>query len=160
MNRLSIAAMVLALGAVVVLSTGCGNVSEKVATEVAERATEIAVEKETGEKVKLDASGDVDISALPEFLRYPGAKATSKLSMSTGEGEGTVWGLETADSRTQVGEWYRAQLAGKGWTKISEMEAGESVMLNYQSADEKEKMALVAVTEDGKTTISLTQVVE
>ncbi len=152
MRRLSIAVVVLALGAVVVLNIGCGDAGEK----LAERATEKAVEKISGEKVKVAASGSADASALPAFLRYPGAKVIDEIAMSGSEGKGTVWHLETGDGPTKVGDWYRVQLVGKGWTKIDEMEAGESVMLNYHSAAATEHVGMLAHVEGGKTTISLT----
>lgn len=156
MYRLSTATVVLVLGFAVVLNTGCGNVSEKVATDVVKGATEKAVEQATGEKVDIEASGDIDVSALPEFMRYPGAKAKGKVAVSTSEGEGTVWTMEVNEPAKPVWDWYRAQLTGQGWTKVSELETTESMMLNFKNPDETQTVAILVTEAGGVSTISLT----
>ena len=154
MHRISTAIMVLALGFVVVLSIGCG--SQKTATDVAEEAAEQAVEQATGEQVDIEASGDIDISDLPEFMRYPAAKATGKVALSTSEGKGTVWTMEVNEPGKPVWEWYKAQLTGQGWTKVSELETAESMMVNFKNADETQTVAILVTEAGGVSTISLT----
>ncbi|UCG43291.1 MAG: hypothetical protein JSU73_01340 [candidate division WOR-3 bacterium] len=156
MYRLSTAIMVLVLGSAGVLSTGCGGADNEAAIDAAERTAEAMAEKATGEKVDIEASGEVDMSALPEFLRIPGAKAIGKVAMSTSEGKGTVWTLETSEPAKPVWEWYRAQLTGQGWTKVSELETTESMMLNFKTADETQTVAILVTEAGGLTTISLT----
>ena len=154
MYRLSTAMMVLALGFVVVLSTGCGG--EKAATSVAEDVTEKVVEQATGEKVDIEASGDVDMSDLPESMRYPAATAKGKVAVSTSEGEGTVWTMEVNEPAKPVFDWYRAHLTGQGWTKVSELETAESWMVNFKSKDETQSVAILLTEAGGVSTISLT----
>jgi hypothetical protein len=160
MARLTTAVLVLALGFVVAVEVGCAKCSKDLAERVAEEATERIVENRTGENVEVDAGGTVDIADLPEFLRYPGMTATGKFSLSSSEGKGTVWSLESKDPLAKVGDWYRKSLEAQGWTKGAEMETGESLMLMWTTADEKETISVMLLTEDGKTTVSLTHAIK
>jgi len=153
-------ALVLALGFVVSVEVGCMKCGENIAERVAEEAAEAIVESRTGENVEIDAAGEVDISGLAEFLRYPGAKATGKVSMSSPEGKGTVWTLETADAVAKTGEWYRAAFAGQGWDEKGEMETGESLMLMRTTQGDKEAVTVLIASDDGKTTISITHLLK
>ncbi len=156
MYRISIVTVILAVGLAGMFGAGCGNAGEQAAERAAERATERVVEQATGEKVEVSASGEVDVSDLPELLRYPRARVISRVEVSGGEDNGTVWTMETAESPTMVGDWYRAQFTANVWNEVSEMEAGESVLLNYDNPDGTETVAMLAVAEGDKTTISLT----
>jgi len=156
MSRFGSVALVLVLGAVVAFSAGCMKCGSDLAERAAERMTEEIVENETGENVKVDAGSAVDLAGMPAFMRYPGAKGIGKFSISTDEGDGTVWTLETSDARAKVGEWYVGAFEGAGWKKAAEMEAGESLMLMWTTSDEKESATLMLLDEDAKTSISLT----
>ena len=158
MHRLRIAGLTLALGCMLVINIGCLKCGENLAEKIAETATEKAVEAAGGGRVQVDGGGNVDISTLPGFLRYPGLHATGKFSMSTSEGKGTVWSLESKDAQGKVTDWYRAAFKAKGWKKGMEMETGESFMLMWTDADEKEVVTLMFLQKEGKTEISLTHV--
>lgn len=98
----------------------------------------------------------VDISALPVFLRYPGAKAIEKMELSLSDSKGTTWTLVTSDPKATVAEWYRTSVQNERWNKSPEMEAGRSAMLEWEKPDKKETIKLLIYEKDGKTNISLT----
>ena len=156
MHKISIAVFVLMLGVVMTANIGCMVCGEGLTEKIAETAMEKAVEAGSGGKAKIDVGGKVDISALPGYLRYPGVTAKGKFSMSGGDGQGTVWALETADAMPKVVAWYKKSLEGKGWKQGATMETGEGMMLMYASPDEKEVATIVLSAEDGKTVIALT----
>ena len=151
MHRLSIAVLSLALGALVVLNTNCMKCGENIAEKIAEEAVEAA----GGGKVDIDARG-TDMTDLPEFLRYPGVKAVNRVSITTAEGKGTVWSLESSDQIGNIVDWYRAAIKTQGWKTGAEMETGESTMLMGASEDDEESVTILLVWEEAKTTISLT----
>ncbi len=153
LRSLTIAALAGVFGLMLVANTGCMKCGSEMAARVAEEAVEKAVEKASGGEVDIDAGGSVDISALPEFCRYPGAKATAKWSMSGKEGSGTVYSLETADAKDKVVDWYKKSLESKQWKQASMMETGDGTMLMFGSPDEKQMCTVTVATEDGKTTV-------
>ena len=139
MNRTVSMVSVLVLMASVVFWTGCGKAKSK--------------------PVAGKAAGNVaavDISTLPAFLRYPGAKAIERIALSTSDSKGTVWTLVTGDPRDKVAEWYRASVAKDGWNKSPEMDAGRSSMLEWENPDKTETIKMLIYEQDGKTKISLT----
>jgi hypothetical protein len=138
----------LLLAVVAFSNTGCKGCAEK----VAEQAVEKAVEGASGGKAKVDM-GSVDISGLPEFLRYPGAKATASWSMTTDEGTGTSYVFETADARPAVTEFYKKAL--EAWKSKSMMESEDAVVMMYGSADEKEFATVTIGTSDDKTALTI-----
>jgi len=153
LRSLSYAALAVLLGVLVIADAGCMKCGSDIAGKVAEQAVEKAVEKGTGGKVDIDASGSVDISGLPEFCRYPGAKATAKWSMSGEEGTGTVYSLETADPKDKVVAWYKQSLEALGWKQSTMMETEDGTMLMYGNDAEKKVCTVTVSTEDGKTTL-------
>ena len=157
MHKIGIAVFVLMLGAVMTLNVGCMVCGEGLSEKIAEKAMEKAAEVGSGGKAKIDVGSKVDISALPGYLHYPGVTAKGKFSMSGGDGQGTVWGLETADPVQKVKDWYKKSLEGKGWKENATMDTGEGMMIMYVAPDEKEIVTVVLSTEKGKTVIALTQ---
>ena len=153
MHKLSIAVFTLALVAMVVSNFGCMKCGEG----IAEKATERAVEAAGGGKVDVDAGG-TDMADLPEFLRYPGVKAVGKMSVTTDEGHGTVWSLESGDLIGNIVDWYRAAFKAQGWKTGAEIQTGKGIMLTGASKDEKGMVSLLFVWGENKTTISLTHV--
>ncbi len=129
--------------------TGCKGCGEK----IAQRAVEKAVEGATGGKLDLDTGSSIDISGLPEFLRYPGAKAKASWTMTTDEGEGTSYVFETTDPRPTVVAFYKKAL--ESWKSRSTMEGDEATVLIYGSADEKQFATITVGTDDGKTSLSI-----
>jgi hypothetical protein len=127
---------VLALAAVAAFSGGCGKAEEKPATKPAATAS------------------TVDISTLPEYLRYPGATATERMELNTEDSKGTSWLLASADPQDKVSEWYVASVEKNGWVK--DPAGGKVGMLEWVNADKTQTLKLLVYEKDGKTNISFT----
>lgn len=125
---------VLLLTAVVLLGAGCGKAEEK----------KPAAQTQT-----------VDISTLPEFLRYPGAKATERIALSTSDSKGTVWTLITSDPADQVSDWYRLSAEKAGWSLAPEKPAGQIRLLEWENAEKTETVKITFYPKDGNTAISI-----
>lgn len=149
MSRLSLIGLCVVLGFALVANTGCMKCSDK----IAEQAVEKAVQGATGGKAAIDVGSDVDISGLPVAMRYPGAKATGRMSMSGEKGTGGTYTFEIADPKQAVVDFYKKALAG--WKSQAEMENDGNTMLVYVSSDEKESAAITVGTEDAKTTLNI-----
>jgi hypothetical protein len=130
-------------------NTGCKGCASK----IAEQAVEKAVEGATGGKVDMDAGSSVDVSGLPEILRYPGAKAKASWTMSGDEGSGTSYVFDVADPAPTVVAFYKKAL--EQWKSRSVMESEGTTILAYQSNDEKELATVTVGTEDNKTVLSI-----
>ncbi|MGB9742110.1 MAG: hypothetical protein ACPL0F_02985 [bacterium] len=139
----------LVLGTAVSLNSGCGKAREKAGEKAAERMIEAA----TGGKAKVDV-GTVDISSLPANLRYPNAVAKAKWEVSTEEGKGINYTLETADPRSKVVEFYKGALAG--WKQSMTSETPDATTLAFVSNNEKEMVFVMVSSDQKKTTINLT----
>lgn len=134
MNRTVTLPSVLVLAVAAVFSAGCGKAEEKPAAKPAVAA--------------------VDISTLPEFLRYPAATASERMALSTSDSKGTSWLLVSSDPQAQVEEWYRASVEKAGWVKDP---AGNKVgVLEWEKPDKTETIKLLVYEKDGKTNISIT----
>ncbi len=129
----SLFALLAALAAAV-FSTGCGKAEEKPAAKPAAAA--------------------IDISSLPEFLRYPGATPTERMELNTEDSKGTSWLLVSSDPRAQVEEWYRASVEKAGW--VRNPDGGKVGLLEWVKPDKTETIKLLVYEKDGKTNISLT----
>jgi len=154
-SRVSLIALCLVLGFVVVVDVNCMRCGQSISEKLAEKAVEGAVNKATGGKADIDVGGTVDLSGLPAFLRYPGASAKARWSMNGEGGSGTVYTFETADPATSVINFYKTALAG--WKNASTMESGDATILIYGTEDEKQ-MVTVTVAKDkesGKTGLTL-----
>ncbi|MEO0081727.1 MAG: hypothetical protein ABIL25_05455 [candidate division WOR-3 bacterium] len=130
---------VCTLAVIVVIAAflaGCGKTSDKP-----------AVAKPMGE------AAAVDISTLPEFLRYPGATATERIALSTSDSKGTVWTLVTKDQKTTVESWYGTSVEKAGWVKVPETKVG---ILSWEKPDKSETIKMLVYEQDGKTHISIT----
>lgn len=81
------------------------------------------------------------------MLRYPGAKAIAKFSMSGEEGKGTSYVFESADPTGNVTAFYKKALAG--WKSSMTMESENGVVMGYTTSDEKQS-AIITIASDGK----------
>jgi len=159
--RASIVALVLVLGLVVAVNVGCMKCGEKAMEEAFEEGLETAIEKGSGGKVDVDVGKEVDLSELPGALKYPGAKGVGKWSVSTEDGSGTNFMLETNNTKEQVKDWYISSLTGAGYKKAMEMDTGDGlVMMFNKEGDDKTAVTVTVATEDGKTTISVLHAVD
>jgi hypothetical protein len=156
MRSPGIAALVLLLGLMVAVNVGCMKCGEKAMERAFEKGLETAIEKGSGGKADVDVGKDVDLSELPDALRYPGAKGVGKWSMSTEEGTGTSFMLETNNTKQQVKDWYLSSMTGAGYKKAMEMETGDGIVMMFKKeGDEKASATITIGTEDDKTTISV-----
>jgi hypothetical protein len=136
----------------VVASFSCRKASESVAKKLAEKAIEHASGGKT--KVDLGATGNVDISGLPEALRYPGAKAVGRWSTTDASGQGAAYIFETADPIGSVTAFYTKALVG--WKSSMNMQTDKGTVMGYSSADDKQTAVITVATDDAKKTTSLT----
>ncbi|MBM3331370.1 hypothetical protein FJY68_05890 [candidate division WOR-3 bacterium] len=150
-----VTALCLALGFLVVAGIGCMKCGQGVSQKIAEKAIEGAVEKATGGKANIDVGSNVDLSGLPEFLRYPGAVAKSRWAMSNEGTTGTAYSFEIPDPTAAVVDFYKKALAG--WKNASTMENDEATVLVYSTEDEKQSAAVTVGKdkESGKTLLTL-----
>lgn len=130
-------------------NSGCKGCASK----VAEQAMEKAVETASGGKADIDVGSNIDVSGLPEALRYPGAAAKASWTMAGEDGSGTAYTFETADPRATVVTHYKNALAG--WKSKMSSETEEATILSYGSADEKEFATVTVGTSDNKTTLTV-----
>lgn len=149
MSRLLV--LCLALGIVMATGFGCMKCGENVSKRIAEKAVEGAVEKATGGKANIDVGSNVDLSGLPASLRYPGAAAKARWTMSSKEGTGTVYTFETKDPAAAIVDFYKKALAG--WKNSATMENEDATILSYGSEDEKE-FTTITVSRDKDTNLT------
>jgi hypothetical protein len=97
-------------------------------------------EDEGGERRYATTPGDVpvavDLTGLPDALRYPGARGTNRWSSSQEKTTTSGFVLETADPASAVITYYRNAL--KGWKEISSAENAQGTTLTLQSGDGKQ----------------------
>ncbi len=147
-------ALCLVLGLVAVTSFGCMKCGQNVSQKIAEKAIEGAVDKATGGRASIQVGKDVDISDMPALLRYPGATATGRYSLTGKEGTGTVYTFETEDPAASVADFYKKALAG--WKKSSTMESEGAMVMSYGTENEKEFVTLTISREKDLNATSLT----
>ena len=121
--------------AIALLAAGCGKAEEKPVAKPAE-------------------APPVDISTLPDYLRYPGATAVERMVLNTEDSKGTSWTLASADPRARIEEWYRASVEKAGW--VNDPEGGKVGLLEWIRPDKTEVVKLMVYEKDGKTNISFT----
>ena len=155
MSRVSLIALCLALSFVVVANVNCMRCGQSVSEKFAEKAMEKAVERASGGKANIDVGSNVDVSGLPLSMRYPGAVAKARWTMSNEGGSGTMYTFETADPVANVVGFYKTALAG--WKSASTMESGDATILLYGTENEKEFVTVTVGKEkdSGKTTLGL-----
>jgi hypothetical protein len=142
----------------VVLGAGCsGGSSEKDAKADAERRMGEALSKAGAGQTKVDlgSKGSVDLSGLPEILRFPGATALAHTA-NGGPGGGDMYVLQSDQEPTQVAEHYKQQLAS--WKQVHAMEGNGTTALVYLSPDESQQASVIVATDPkgGKTLIRVT----
>ena len=126
--------------------------------QAAERMMEKALNQGTQGKTRVDlgGSGAVDLSGLPEALRYPGAKVLSHVSGAGPDSRGDTYIMQTDDTPAQVAARFKQNLAG--WKRVNVMEAPQVVSMVFDSPDGGQQVSITAGTErrSGKTNMSVT----
>ncbi len=143
-----LAAVLITLG---LLCLACG-LGDKLTEQAAEEAFEQALEEAGAEgDVELDLGDEIDLSDLPEWLNYPNAKATGKMTMAQDGTEGTMYVLETGDELSVVVDWYKAAMSS--WEQSASFETAESTQLVYTDG-ETQTVQLTFTTVDEQLAIS------
>jgi len=142
-------ALVLALSLVAL--PGCGRCGQKAAESLAEKA----IEQATGGKAKIDigGAGNVDLSNLPAALRYPGAKAVSATTITTKDGTGTSYVLETPDHVATVTEYYKKAMPD--WKEGATMQSQDGTVYIAANPENTEGMSVSISRDETKTTIGI-----
>ena len=155
LRRLVSTALVIMSCLVVVTNTGCMKCGGKLAGDATQKVLERVVEKATGGKAQVELGGDVDLSDLPVFLQYPGARPTAKWSLASDKGTGSVYSFLSVDARDTVIGWFKASLAGQGWKQSAAREIGGGTMIVFHAPDKKQLVTLLVYTDDGKTAVTI-----
>jgi len=143
-----LAAAIVTLG---LLSLACGfgdKLKEQAAEEVFEKALE---EAGADGEVELDLGQEIDISDLPDWLSYPNAKPTGKMTLAQEGEEGTMYVLETADDMATVSTWYKTAMST--WEQSASFETTESTQLVYSDGG-GQAVQLTLAAQGDTTTIS------
>jgi len=153
MHKTHLIVLSIALGLVLITLPGCGgNSSQKLAAKVASGVASAA----TGGKTNVDVGGNVDLSALPANLRYPGAKASASWTTTQDSAKGTYYALETADPIATVKDFYKKNMTG--WTQSMAMDNADGTsMMTFASPDQKQNAVITLATnkDKGTTTIAI-----
>uniref|UniRef100_A0A7C4GD44 Uncharacterized protein n=1 Tax=candidate division WOR-3 bacterium TaxID=2052148 RepID=A0A7C4GD44_UNCW3 len=151
MRSLLLLGFALVVALTLTVLPGCGRCGQK----AAESLTEKAIEHATGGKAKIDVagSGTVDLSGLPVPLRYPGARAVSATTVSTKDGAGTAYVLETADPVAAVADYYKKAMPD--WKESASMQSDDGTVYIAANPDNSEGITVSISRADNKTTIGL-----
>jgi hypothetical protein len=141
-SRVNLIALTALMCLLTVANTGCMRCGQA----AARKAVETAINQASGGKVNVDAGGSEDLSGLPDNLRYPGAKAVARWTMSGEKGASTVYSFETSDPGTSIIAFYKNALAG--WKNVSTTETDKGTMMFYSSQDEKEIVSVATAPSD------------
>lgn len=140
LRKVLIFGMIICFVAVALSAVGCSSLAKK--------ATEKAIEKETGVDIDTDEDKKVDTSDMPDELIYPDAKAKSRTKMTTAQGESVQVVLETSDTLDDVEDFYDDEPGSEGgWTQQMKMEE-EGVV--YTFSLDKSWASVNAADKDGK----------
>ncbi|MFH1463316.1 MAG: hypothetical protein ABIO70_02915 [Pseudomonadota bacterium] len=142
-------AAVLILFAILALACGLGDkLKEQASEEVFEQALDQAG---VDGNIDIDLGAAVDISDLPEWLNYPNAHATGKMTMSQDGAEGTMFVLTTDDPKDTVKTWYTTALST--WQQTASFDSEGGTQLVYTDGSTSTVQLTLAEAE-GHTTIS------
>lgn len=135
-------------------STGGKKVAGKMAEKMMEKALDAG--GQAGHDVDLAGGGSVDLSGLPEGLRYPGAVAVARVAAPEGSGGGTTYIMKVDDPPSQVVGVLKKYVAG--WTTVAAIETPQMQNFAYDSPDGEQRVAFVCGQDrkTGKTTLSIT----
>ena len=154
-HGLSCLVLALVLGLVVVVNAGCMKCGGKLAGDATQKVLERMVEKATGGKAQVELGGDVDLSDLPVFLQYPGARPTAKWSLAGDKGTGSVYSLVAVEDKDTVIGWFKISLTGQEWKQSAAREVGGGTMLVFHSPDGRQVVTVLVHTDDGKTAVTI-----
>jgi len=107
----------------------------------------------TGAKVEVNA-GEIPADFPKSFPLYPGAKLAATLSGNNEDDEGGYWlTFTTADSVSKVADYFKTNLAAKGWTTQNIFEAGENSTMSVKGKGMEGTVAVTAAGNSKETTI-------
>ena len=151
MKRTGKVATIVAILTMALLLSGCGILAQK----AAEKATGVKVDKSSGKTTITGPNGQSatlsnDKGKVPDGLPanvpvYQGTVSGST-AITTPDGNSYQFVVETTDDVTTVVDWYKKQLAEKGWT----VEAAATMGSDKQAlVSAKTDTSQLAVTVDG-----------
>jgi hypothetical protein len=152
--------LAVVLASAVVITAGCSKDSgdkQPVAERMGERMMEKAL-SQGGEKVKVEL-GDkrsIDLTGLPETLRYPGAEPIGHVAGAEPGTNSETFVLQTSDVMSDVIAFYKSALTDYQLT--SHMESPQMVTMAYTTRDGKSQVGLVigSRNQSGKTSMNVT----
>ena len=105
----------------------------------------------TGAKVEIN-SGEIPADFPKSFPLYPGAKLAATLSGNNKDDEGGYWlTFTTGDGFSKVADYFKTNLAAKGWTAQNVFEAGDNTTMSVKG-NNMEGTVSVSRTGDSKET--------
>jgi hypothetical protein len=153
MSRIRLAVM---LALALVIAAGCSKDSDA-SRKVAENQMSKAL-SQTGEKVKvaLPDKKSLDLTGLPESLRYPGAEPLGHITGADPATNSETFVMQTDASLIDVVTFYKTALAD--YTLMAHNESPQMVTLAYATRDGKLEVGLVVGSRNqtGKTSMNVT----
>jgi hypothetical protein len=132
-RRVMVVAVAIVVIAGLVFTTGCAQIAEQAAKSAIEGATGVKVEDngvtvtgKDGQSVAIGGETKLPDGFPSEIPVYEGAAITSSIATD----KGYMVGLTTPDSARTVLEWYKTELAAKGWEVKVPMESDVGGLVN------------------------------
>lgn len=158
-KKLTFAALIIPA---IMLLAGCANIAEKATEKAVENATGVKVDKQ-GDSVKIKTDkGEAEFSAsenkvpddFPEaFPLYDGAKVTGSMKTEAEGKKNFTVTFETSDDKTQVANFFKESLPKNGYKIETTMEIGDTVNLALKQGDTEVGGVTIAKDDKNKTTI-------
>ena len=150
---------VAAVGAIVmamVLLGGCGLIAQK----AVQSATGVKVDQSGGKTTVTGPNGQsATVSSdsgkvpdgLPDTVPVYSGKITGSAAVTTPQGNSYQFVVTTSDSISTVIDWYKTQLAAKGWTIDATVMTGEQGLVSGKNGTSQ--IAVTAGTDNGSTDV-------
>lgn len=134
---------IAATGMALLLLAACG--SEKSGTIEAEGGdvdyaasqsgsdTSVSVEGPDGQEVRMTSGADAEVSLMPGFTIYPGAKVLSNTTITQEDGQGILVSLASTASVDAMISHYRKEAEAAGVKIAMETKSGEGKMIGGES---------------------------
>jgi hypothetical protein len=136
MRRFTVLSLVLALALAAAALVGCQQVAQKATEAAVEKATGVKVDTQNqtitttdkdGNKTELSAAEGAYPDGFPsDFPQYPGGTVDSGLKGTTDGVDSFTVIIKTPDAAKDVYEWYLAELEKAGWKIDQKMDGTTS----------------------------------
>jgi hypothetical protein len=144
--------------------SGCQNMAEKATEAAVEKATGVDVEK-NGDSVTVKTDeGEATVSSdakLPDDFPqdvpiYENATIETAITNKVDAGTSYLIGMKSDDDAGEVYAWYKQAFEDEGWTILSSMEVGDSVGGLAAEKDTRTSNLSIGYGAEKKAEISLT----